>query len=570
MDARDDVARADTGSGSVAGVSPENQAEVFDSIITSVQAGVVACDPQARIMWVNPLAAAMFGRAPAELIGRPVTVLMSSATRQDIRTRWPAILAGEQTSPILVHGPRRDGQACHISITPSVRRDRKGQPIGATLTLRDVTAELHTERQRSEALARSRARFDQSTKPQALLDIDGRIVDVNDAGCRLFGPSVAELVGRELLEVIRPRDVGLVRDQLSRMRDGELGAADYETTITREDGSRVALQVEITVVRDADGRACEFAAYARDLTELRAAQDRLVGQQALFGAIAESVQEGILAVARSGTILFANERLTEILAMSLDEVQALAGKVAPGEAGPGRLAGLLFGGAAGPAPERFDVTHDLTDGRTRVLSVSTRPLRAEDGTLVGNLALVSDITEQRSAETSLRHQALHDPLTDLPNRLLFMDRLSTAKARFERSRTRGLAVLFLDLDDFKEVNDTCGHVVGDEVLVEVASRLADAVRSTDTVARIGGDEFAVICEDADTTVATEVAWRIQATLQSPVEVEGHSFGVGASVGVALAPPYDVADLLRLADRAMYRAKGSDQRPLWVYDGSAES
>jgi diguanylate cyclase (GGDEF)-like protein len=193
-------------------------------------------------------------------------------------------------------------------------------------------------------------------------------------------------------------------------------------------------------------------------------------------------------------------------------------------------------------------------GRERVLSVKRCPLTGPESEVLGSLLTVADVTEARLVESTLRRQALHDPLTGLPNRYLFLDRLDTAAARHARTPLRGTAVLFLDLDGFKPVNDTHGHAAGDALLQEVAARMSAVVRSTDTLARLGGDEFAIICEDLDEAGAMRVAGKILAELRQPVEHGGAAHQVGVSIGVAVSPPHPFDDLVTLADRAMYRAK----------------
>jgi diguanylate cyclase (GGDEF)-like protein/PAS domain S-box-containing protein len=673
---------------------PAEQAEMFGSIAMSSPTGVVASDEVGAIIWVNPVAEAMFGWSREELLGRPFTILLPPEEREHILEVRSRILSGELTTPFLTKGLRKSGEVLEVSATPGVRRDEQGRPLGTNMALRDVTEELRTQRELTEALARSRARFDQSGRPQALLDIEGRFVEVNDAGCELLGWRREEVIGRDATEIIHPSDPELVRDRLDRLRRGDLRSASYETAGLRKDGTRVPLQIDITAVRDPDGRAYEFAAFARDLTELREAQRRLVSQEAFFRAlnressdatlvtdaeghikyltpptaqilgyepqdllnvlgrdvahpddlertteqrlrtrtvlgarerfalrlrlpgggwrwfdatvtncvddpdigglvvnlrdisteveaqqalaesearyraIAQTAQEGIVAVSVKGEILFANDRFTEILGLSLDEVYALSREGVFTSGARGAAARRLVSRPPAEGPERFDFDYDHPRGDKRVLAVSASALCTDDGKLLGTLAMVSDVTEQRSAEARLRHQALHDALTGLPNRFLFSDRLTTAHARQERTGGRGVAVLFLDLDDFKRINDSHGHELGDEVLAEVAHRVAESVRASDTVSRLGGDEFAVICEDADAASAGQVASRIQKGLETPVVVDGRAFVVRASVGIALAPPYPVSDLLRLADRAMYEAKHSPHRSVHIYDEQA--
>jgi diguanylate cyclase (GGDEF)-like protein len=176
-----------------------------------------------------------------------------------------------------------------------------------------------------------------------------------------------------------------------------------------------------------------------------------------------------------------------------------------------------------------------------------------------------DVTERRAMEERLRHQAFHDGLTGLTNRSRFLDRVGHALDRSRRSGA-GVAVLFVDVDDFKTVNDSLGHAVGDQLLSEVAQRVALALRSGDTAARLGGDEFAVLLEAAGASTASEVAERILAALAEPVAIEGRALSVGASIGVACAGPAecDAAALLRGADIAMYAAKSSGKRRYAIF------
>ncbi len=473
---------------------------------------------------------------------------------------------------------------------------RDGAGIDPSWEPPTADASTSVERELTEALARSRARFDQSPLPQALLDVEGRFKEVNDAACELLGWSRAELLGREATELVHPADPAQARHELQRLREGARSAS-WETTALRRDTSEFPLHLTVTAVRDRHGQVCEFAALARDLRDLHEAERRLLSQEVffrglagdtgdtadtagaypgdtagslLYAAIAETAQEGILAVSPSGDILFVNRKLTEIVGLSMREVYALGGQgmFAPAEAAEAarRLATRRRREAG---PERSDLRYRHPDGSDRVLHVSASALTAADGSVLGSLAMVADVTEQRAAEESLRRQALHDPLTGLPNRLLFVDRLGTAVARQDRAPGDGIAVLFLDVDHFKAVNDTYGHQAGDLLLVEVAARLAGAVRAADTVARLGGDEFAVICEAADGRTADLVASRVQEALKEPVVVEGQERQVSMSIGVALSPPHAPQDLLRFADMAMYQAKATSDGGVVTYDGPSQ-
>jgi diguanylate cyclase (GGDEF)-like protein/PAS domain S-box-containing protein len=219
-------------------------------------------------------------------------------------------------------------------------------------------------------------------------------------------------------------------------------------------------------------------------------------------------------------------------------------------------------GAVAPHAQREVLTRD---NRIRMLECDIIPLRDERQGIVGAVAIGTDITETRRASDKLLHDAFHDSLTGLPNRALFMDRLSHRLALEKRRHGTSFSVLFLDIDRFKVINDSLGHVRGDELLCEVARRLESCLRHADTVARLGGDEFTILIEDVPARIeALKVADRLQDALRAPFALSGQEVFSGASIGIAhgnanyLRPE----DILRDADTALYRAKAQG-RGRWV-------
>jgi diguanylate cyclase (GGDEF)-like protein len=235
-----------------------------------------------------------------------------------------------------------------------------------------------------------------------------------------------------------------------------------------------------------------------------------------------------------------------------------------------------------------EIVVERPDGRRLTALAHANPIHDGSGELVGAVNVLVDITEQKRAEEELErrvaertaeleaaneelrrrmaerralereleHRVTHDLLTDLPNQASFRENLGRALARARR-RGGKVALLFLDLDGFKPVNDTLGHLVGDRVLVEVAQRLKGCLRGSDTAARLGGDEFAALLEDiADECEAVGVAERFLARMRAPLNIRGHRLFATASVGIAVGSGEEPEELLRAADMAMYRAKGT--------------
>ena len=223
--------------------------------------------------------------------------------------------------------------------------------------------------------------------------------------------------------------------------------------------------------------------------------------------------------------------------------------------------------AACETREPFTIEHRAVqpDGTVVLLHAHGKPVSDDGGRLVGLLGACQDVTERRRLEAEVAHRALHDPVTDLANRTLFTERLGHALARRERVAAP-MAVLFLDLDDFKSVNDRFGHGVGDELLQAVGKSLQGLVRSVDTVARLGGDEFGILLEDLDVLGATALAERIQGVLARPLFVEGREIVARVSIGIVVdAGAASAEEILRNADSAMYAAKGAGKGAYRLFD-----
>jgi diguanylate cyclase (GGDEF)-like protein len=290
------------------------------------------------------------------------------------------------------------------------------------------------------------------------------------------------------------------------------------------------------------------------------AEERERGAQALqlqgmrFDTALANRIPGLLMFDGAGRLLVANRRFGEMFGMAIEDIP-------PGTSYAELTARVVTHGnvrAADIVPirerrqqliaadERKRLTWEMEDGR--ILLITHQPM--EDGWL----ATYDDVTEHRKAEAKVIHLAHHDALTDLPNRVLFRQRLEEALARARRGQ--GLALLCLDLDRFKAVNDTLGHPVGDDLLQAVAARLLERTRQTDTVARLGGDEFAIIQSVDGPTEATTFAARLNELLDEPFNVAGHQIVIGTSIGIAFAPQdsIDADELLKSADLALYRAK----------------
>ena len=292
----------------------------------------------------------------------------------------------------------------------------------------------------------------------------------------------------------------------------------------------------------------------RDITDEAVWSDRAPGQEReRFLSLAESLPLGILSADARGWVVFCNEAAQQIFNLSPDQLLGHGWErlVDPTDQAEVMSAVRDVVRLGLPQQVMFRIQTGLF---VRWALAKFVPLGGPDE-VTGWIATVDDVTDRRRAESELTHQATHDALTGLPNRMLLEDRLQQACARMRRERD-AVSVMFIDLDGFKAVNDTYGHTVGDQVLIEVATRLRQILRAVDTVARLGGDEFVVFCEGLPESEIGEVVRRIHDALDVPLMVAGEVLRIGASIGVETTddPTITFDELLTRADQAMYREK----------------
>jgi diguanylate cyclase (GGDEF)-like protein/PAS domain S-box-containing protein len=396
-----------------------------------------------------------------------------------------------------------------------------------------------------------------------------RILAANEAAVRQYGWSRLQLLSMSVLDLLPPEDrPGFLEDLLAGTGAAIASGPVRRRHVTR-DGSVVAVEVQSEPVPFQGTRA--VLTVARDVT------DRL-RLQASLDTLSDQLRE-TQAVAKVG--IWEWDIVDNHVRWS-DELYRIFG-LSP-QVFPGTFEGYLAlvhaddRGMVHSAVDRslrsfepFDFAHRtvLPDGSVRWLQCRGR-VRVAGGRPVQMTGACQDVTAQREAAEALSKLALHDPLTGLPNRSLFMDRLGQALRRLDRS-DRVLAVLFVDLDRFKVINDRFGHAAGDEMLTGVATRLREVLRPHDTVARLGGDEFVVLCEDLeDDRAALRVAERVLGALDRPVSCSGHEVACSASIGISLTRRSEVTPdaLLRDADMAMYRAKETGRHRIEVFDNTA--
>jgi diguanylate cyclase (GGDEF)-like protein/PAS domain S-box-containing protein len=368
-------------------------------------------------------------------------------------------------------------------------------------------------------------------------------------------------MGRSLAETILPdEDLEHYRLGLQRMLDGDhriLGRR-LEITAVRRNGIRFPVELNFSSVRTSEGH--RFNAFVHDISERRRSEAALHQANQRFRSAFDDAAIGMAIVSPEGRFLRVNRALLELTGYSEEQ-----------------MVRMTFSDITHPddLEKGLQALQEMVEGRRDRYQTEKRYLHANgeviwtdlSSTIVHDgegrplylLSQIQDISERKESEARLAHRASHDELTGLPNRGMLEDRMVLALNRQRRER-KPIAVLYLDLDGFKRVNDTHGHDAGDYLLVAIAKRLTALVRTTDVVSRLGGDEFVILCEGIDETGATKLAKRIAEVVPKPIEVEGRSLAVTPSIEIALSrdPGIRPGELLADADMAMYFAKDEAQ------------
>lgn len=428
--------------------------------------------------------------------------------------------------------------------------DGNGGRTGWVGTLADITAE-----RQAQSTQRFQAQLLEAVGEAVIAtDLDGSVRYWNAAAERLYGWPADAVHGRLISEVTVPTgDADRGNEIMAAVAAGQTLSGQFN--VRRRDGSTfMALVTNSPIVDEDSGALSGMIGVSADITDLTSAQDLLALHAAQQTAVAELGRYALAADDIASVARAAETTITGVLGVDDWHARVIW---------PDEPATAPAGGPTGTA-----TYVEVGDAATiAVWNEHETPLSSHGHQFIGDVANHLDFMLQRAgANEQFEHLATHDPLTELPNRTLFLDRLNQVKLSARRSG-QPYAVLFLDLDRFKFVNDGLGHDVGDELLVAVVDRLRGVMRPSDTLARFGGDEFAVLSPNIDTELtALTIGERIQGALDVPVQLTSMELMATASIGIAVGDAdTDGADLLREADAAMYRAKDSGRNRVELFD-----
>ncbi len=413
------------------------------------------------------------------------------------------------------------------------------------------------ERQLIESEVQLRTIIEYEPECVKTLDAEGRLVKINRAGLAMLDAGApAEVLGKPIVDMVMPEYQDRFSALTARVFDGQPGQLEFEICSLK--GLRRWLETKAVPLVDAQGDVVSLLGVTRDISERKQAEAALRESEKRFRDTLEYAPIGMSITALDGRILMANRALCRLLGYAKDTLETLSFRDFTHPDDLAKSTADMQRVLAGEIDSyQMEKRYLHRDGRTVWVQLTASLLRNTEGAPLNFIAQVEDISDRKRDQERIHQLAYYDSLTHLPNRRLLLDRFQHALSQARRFH-RSLAVMFIDLDRFKAINDQLGHDIGDELLKVVATRLSACVREGDTVSRQGGDEFIVLLPEVTQPAdAGVVAEKILVALAQPIEVGGHSLRITTSIGIAIRPDdgsEDARELMKKADMAMYAAK----------------
>jgi diguanylate cyclase (GGDEF)-like protein/PAS domain S-box-containing protein len=541
-------------------------------VLVDLPEAVVVVDPECQVLWGNRAAEVFFGRTLDSSVGMSGFDLVHPDDMEFALLSLATVQLKPSGLPIEVRLRSTSGWR----LAELVGAPLSGSVEGAiALSIRDLTERRSLE-VASDDVAKFRSLVHNAASLMMLVSGHGIVEAASGALARLLGQDPVAVAGHPLIDLVDPADHDALRAGLETSARGPQGAAQAPTVevalLHLSHHSTVPFELTIVNLLE-DPTVGAFVVTGHDLTARTVIENELRSTLSLLSATLDATGDGILVVGLDGHITSVNRKFAQLWHLPDDLLDAKVDAAAidyvlPQLANPEVFAAKVAELYARPDAHSHDVLHFL-DGR--VFDRYSQP-QYVDGEIVGRVWSFRDSTERNRLEEQLAHQALHDPLTNLANQTLFRDRVGHALTRWDRS-SGNLAVVFLDIDNFKTVNDSLGHSAGDLLLVGVTERLRQCLRVSDTAARLGGDEFAVLLEDAGTEEDVKAfaqrllgAFKRTFTIEPIEAIEATEVSASLSIGIAFATPGASGDqLLRNADLAMYTAKRKGKGRFEVYE-----
>lgn len=544
-------------------ITPIDPTTFFRAIVDNSDDAIVTCNADGTIISWNTSAERIFGCRAAQMIGSSVDLLFPPDLVDRARNVINLVAQGNQADSLNsivtdCTGKRHDLQ---ISLSPIRGEDQK--PVAVALIVRDQSA--HQELLRN---SRHFAALVESSDDAIIgKTLEGIVTSWNQGAEAMFGYSAEEMIGQSILRLFPPDRLHEEREILHQLKAGNR-VRHFRSVRIHKSGRAINVLVTVSPVVNSQGDIIGASKIAKDVTE-----QQLIEKQAKhYEALVTSSVDAVISETLEGIVTSWNPAAERIFGYSADEMIGQPITVLfPSELlHEERL--MLNKIARGQHLEHFRSRRVCSDGREIQVEISISPIRSKSGDIIGASKIARDITEQAEMEALIQHQARFDSLTNLFNRAYLGQKLDDLIAESD-STGQPFAVIYLDLDRFKSINDRFGHGVGDLVLHQTSERLLASVRKTDMVSRFGGDEFVVLLPSLESeAIANDIAHKIIDNIKKPIPFADTNLLPSASAGVAIKNMRGITsnELLQMADRALYKAKSNGRNCVCMFDRSLKA
>lgn len=537
-------------------IQPEDLSSLSKEIIAHAGVGIYIVQ-NGKFVYVSELYKKITGYTDKKLIGSYSLTNIYEDDKEKVRQQAIQCLKEGRCEPYEYRFVTKSGEIIWVLETvASILFKGKRAALGSFIDI--------TERKRMEKKIRLEEQLfktitDQSSDIIVIVNREGIITYENPVVEKILGYKPEERIGGNGLENIHSDDSGNVAEAFNKLlNDPNTPVVRSEVRLRHKNGHWLIFESMASSLLNND-TVDAVIINLRDITERKKSLEFLRESEEKYRTILENIQEGYFEVDLAGNLIFFNDSVCDMLGYSNRETKNMNYKVFTNE----DMAKKVYQAfnkvyKTGDATREIDWQIIRKDGTGRYIEASVSLRKDSSYRPIGFKGIIRDITERKEWDKQLNYMATHDALTGLPNRTLFMDRLQMALAQCRRNRNK-LAVMMLDLDHFKDINDNLGHMVGDNLLKEIGNRLTNILRHNDTVARLGGDEFVILLSDLDRTeYAAGVAKVILKALQKPFVLSDNKISSNASIGIAVYPDdcQDRDSLLKKSDMAMYSVKTS--------------
>ena len=548
--------------------------EKHRTIIENIRDGYFEVDLAGNYIFFNESICEIHGYSKEEMMGMNHQQYMDKINAKKVFEAFNEIYKTGITGGIFDYEIiRKDGTKRQVEISATLQKDSSGNPIGFRGTTRDVTERRKMEETIRQSEERYRTILDEMEDAYFEVDLAGNFIFFNDAICRLLKYPKEELLGKSFRVHVDKDDLPIVYNAFGKIyRTGkpERGLC-YKAV--RKDGTTGFAEMTGFPLQNQKGEMIGFRGIGREITQRMKLEEKLRQSEEKYRTILENMQEGYFEVDLAGNITFCNDSMCRFLGYTQEEMIGINNRQLTDK----KNAEKLFRAfnevyKTGEPTKEFDWQIIRKDGTKRFIEASISLKKDSTGKSIGFQGITRDVTERKLNEEKILYMATHDTLTGLPNRLMFSQLINHAIQTAQRYQ-REFAVLFIDLDRFKAVNDIMGHEAGDQMLQEIATRLKQALRAVDVAARFGGDEFVIFIEEvSDPSHVAIVAQKILTNIIKPITIMGREYRITASIGICMFPKdaEDEQSLMKNADIAMYLAKEEGKNNYQFYSENIKS